>query len=164
MAVTRSRVGSPRDWIIVGITFLCLSGLIGFASYVSFPPSKPLVATGTVISVSSRSPSRSPKLNILIETGQGVLHLYTDLGKVSSKVVVGDMVRAEYDTDVFGRNFHRIWDLRRGEEILFSKERAFPAATAEAEQVGWLAFFCSLFSVAVIGAGAWLYASSRPNP
>ena len=164
MAVTRSWVGSPRDWIIVGIAFLWLSGLVGLVSYVSFPPSKPLIATGTVVSVSTRSPSRSPKLNIFIETEQGVLHLYTDLGRISTKVVVGDMVRAEYDTDAFGRNFHRIWDLRRGEEILFSKERAFPAATAEADQIGWFAFFGSLFSLAVIGVGAWLSVSSRAKP
>lgn len=164
MAVTRSWIGSPRDWIIVGIGLLCFSGMFGLVSYVSFPPSESMVATGTVVSVSSRSPSRSPKLNIFVETGQGELHLYTDLGGISSKVVAGDVVRAEYDTDAFGRNFHRIWDLRRGEEILFSKEIAFPAAEAEAKQIGWFAFFCSLFSLAVISAGAWFYVSSRSKP
>jgi len=163
MDTAPSWVGSARNWIIVGIGFLWFSALMGLVSYVSLPPANPLAVTGTVVSVSYRTPARSPKFNIFIKNEQGELHLYTDLGKIQSKVAVGDVVQAGYDADVFGRNFHRIWDLRRGDEVLFSREHSYPAATAEAHQIGWFAFFIAIFSAAVVAVGVGLRVRFRPG-
>jgi hypothetical protein len=159
-----SWVGSGRDWIIVGVGFLLLSALIEFASYISFPPDSLITATGTVMSVNHRFPSRSPKLNIFIDDGRGVLHLYTDLGVIRTKVNVGDVVQAGFDKDIFGRNSHRMWDLRRGNEVLLSKEKSFPAAAAEARQIGWLALYGSVASLVVIAVGVGLQVCFRPTP
>jgi hypothetical protein len=151
-----SWVGSGKQWLIAGFGMLLFSALIGIVSYVSFPPVNLMAATGTVVSVNHRNPSRSPKLNIFIDNGQGVLHLYTDLGVVRSKIGVGDVVQAKFEKDIFGRNFYRMWDLRRSGEILLSQEKSFSEARIEARQIGRMAFFIFAVSVVVIAIGAIL--------
>lgn len=153
--------GSGKNWVIVGMGLLAMSGLFGLVSHASRPPASLMTATGTVVSVDKRSPSRSPKFNIFIDDGHDVLRVYTDLGMIRSTVGVGDVVQASFEKDPFDRNFHRAWDLRRGNEVLLSKENLFPEANAEASQIERVALFGAVISAAVIAVGAFLQARFR---
>lgn len=155
-------IRSGKNWLIAGFLALWLSILTGLISYITLPPTTLFGATGRVVSVNY--PNRKPKVIIFVDDGHEVLHIYTDLGVLQSNVVAGDVVEVKFARDVFGRNFHRIWDLRRGDEALLSKAKSFPEAEAVARQIGWLAFLGFAVSSAVLAIGVSFQTRSRAAP
>ena len=127
--------------------------LILLTAHVSRAPTALHEVSGTVVAISDAQPSGHPKLNVFVRSGTDVIRLYTDLYVLSRRPAVGDTIDAEYEDDFLGRNFHRFWALRVGDDVLMSKAASMASAADESRKIVQFALGCFAFGVLIIGIG-----------
>lgn len=139
----------PDYWLVLGaFAFIC-AVMAALVAYVSQPPASLYEAVGSVTAIRGNISTKHPKLNIFVSNGHEELRLYTDFGSLNRLPQLGDVVEAEYAADPFGRNFHRIWGLKDGSNVLMDKASSMASALLEDQQIYRFALVFFVFGVAI---------------
>lgn len=144
-------------WKTAGAASLFAGVTLAVIAYVSAPPKSLHSVRGEVLRTFASTPSKgSPKWNLVVYQRPSIVNLYTDCGAVRSPVHAGDIVDARYQSDVFGRNWHRLWELRRGNEVLLSSADTFAQASAEARAIFFVSLVLFVLGSSSLALGWWL--------
>ena len=99
------------------------------------------------------------RLIIVVDYGPGLIRIFTNVGMLNSpesraNLAAGDVIDAEVSDDMFGRNLHRVWSLRRGRQVIFSREELTGNRLADAQRF-------AIYSAAAFSVGVAMFLLGR---
>jgi len=167
----------PALCVIYGVIFAFAALALPFGARLDMAKRNELHSiSGTVQDMSRTDPPKtSPKLHILLKTGNRLHHLIQndlsyDVPAVRS-LRVGDNVTALVRRDFFGRNLEWVWEVQRDGVTILSYDQTQRFLEHARERTQGIACWAGILSIGIFAVaivlrmhfGAWRDNTNRPN-